>query len=45
MEALYVEAGTTVAGMDLAIGYGSDAASGFYVGDEDSGLVVPYVRH
>ena len=23
----------------LAIGYGSDAASGFYVGDEDSGLV------
>ena len=39
LEALYVEAGTTVAGMDLAIGYGSDAASGFYVGDEDSGLV------
>ena len=39
LEALYVEAGTTVAGMDLAIGYGSDAAGGFYVGDEDSGLV------
>ena len=39
LEALYIEAGTTVAGMDLAIGYGSDAAGGFYVGDEDSGLV------
>lgn len=39
LEALYIEAGTTVAGMDLAIGYGSDAADGFYVGDEDSGLV------
>mgnify|MGYP001407483044 FL=1 len=39
LEALYIEAGTTVAGMDLAIGYGSDAAGAFYVGDEDSGLV------
>ena len=39
LEALYIEAGTTIAGMDLAIGYGSDAASGFYVGAEDSGLV------
>ena len=39
LEALYIEAGTTIAGMDLAIGYGSDAAGAFYVGDEDSGLV------
>jgi hypothetical protein len=39
LEALYIEAGTTVAGMDLAIGYGSDAADAFYVGAEDSGLV------
>ena len=39
LEALYIEAGTTVAGMDLAIGYGSDAAGAFYVGEEDSGLV------
>ena len=39
LEALYIEAGTTVAGMDLAIGYGVDNAGGFYVGDEDSGLV------
>ena len=39
LEALYIEAGTSIAGMDLAIGYGSDAAGAFYVGDEDSGLV------
>ena len=39
LEALYIEAGTTIAGMDLAMGYGSDAAGAFYVGDEDSGLV------
>lgn len=38
LEALYVEAGTTVAGMDLAIGYGSDADGAFYAGG-DSGLV------
>ena len=38
LEALYVEAGTTVAGMDLAIGYGSDGDGAFYAGG-DSGLV------
>ena len=39
LEALYIEAGTTIAGMDLAIGYGSDSKDAFYVGKEDSGLV------
>ena len=41
LEALYIEAGTTIAGMDLAIGYGSDSKDPFYVGkeEEDSGLV------
>ena len=38
LEALYVEAGTTLAGMDLAIGYGSDGDDGFYASGE-SGLV------
>ena len=38
LEALYVEAGTTFAGMDLAIGYGSDGDGAFYAGG-DSGLV------
>ena len=38
LEALSVQAGTTVAGMDLAIGYGSDGDGAFYAGG-DSGLV------
>ena len=38
LETLYIEAGFAIGAVDLAVGFGSDSADAFYVGDGESAI-------